>query len=98
MTNETIHRHDALDGSVRIDGPDRTLDTGRQGRWIAGCPNDERLHVVHPPPPSQSLHRRLVRSISERLLLHVANDADDDVPWSIAARLRTKPNARPSGF
>src|SRR6185295_20174914 len=78
-----VHRRDPLDrGAAFPDGPDRALDVCDECGRITGRANDERLHVVDPGP----LPHRDVESVGfanrERRLLHVSDDADDDVPWA----------------
>ena len=81
---QILHGRDPRDRWLGIHGPDRLLDCRHQRGRIAVHAHDERLRDVDPHPLSHRDVERIGRTRApQRALLHVADDADDDVPRPI---------------
>src|SRR6266480_1712965 len=78
--DQVVHRFDAIDWQLFVDGPDRVADVRSKCRCIAARPHHER-HTCFDPLPL--IHRRIHRvglARRERHLFHVAHYADNRVP------------------
>ena len=82
-SEKTVHGGEADDRLVFVDGPDRVADGWGERCGVAMGADDERLHVVDPRPLRGWNVKGVFIGGCERLLLDVADDADNGGPWPI---------------